>query len=204
MEKRSTPTDSDSIRSFPEDESPDIFGRHQVQSRNMSAKQVVRDPIPIVLTSYLGGKRRTILGQTPAIGNRVLWSLAADVLAGSPFRTFLFAKGHMMDINYLNFWTDVRDYLDTDEHTLDAYGFPLKRLLAHKFADTYLLQGGQCTGLFSETLKNSMFTALSNSNDVSLLCMAQDIVLEVFIPSLFLIQVHVMFKTTLFFWNGKL
>ena len=84
-----------------------------------------------------------------------------------------------MDIQYLNFWTDVRNYLDTDEHTIDGYGYPLKRLLAHKFSKTYLSPDGEGSHIFSESLKNSLFLALSNNNDVSLLCMAQDIVLDV-------------------------
>ena len=73
----------------------------------------------------------------------------------------------------------MRNYLDTDDSTVDGYGFPLKRLLAHQFMDTYLSQSGRGSDLFSESLKNSLFNALGNSNDVSLLCMAQDIVLEV-------------------------
>ena len=73
----------------------------------------------------------------------------------------------------------MRNYLDTDDASVDGYGFPLKRLLAHQFMDKYLSQSGQGCDLFSESLKNSLFNALGNSSDVSLLCMAQDIVLEV-------------------------
>ncbi|XP_053401944.1 regulator of G-protein signaling protein-like [Mercenaria mercenaria] len=136
----------------------------------------VRSPIPIALTSYLAGKGRTLLGHFPNTTNRVIWSLASDTLASCPFREFLEQNGKVSDLKYLRFWTDVRNYLDTDEHVTDRHGQSLRLRLAHRIADIYLSKDAEGSDIFSETLKMSLFTAISTNNDISLLCTAQDLV----------------------------
>ena len=170
---------SDVPSSGPTPDSPFYGERLQSIAFNTEETKIPRSPIPITLISYLGGKKRTILGKFPSIGNRLSWSLASDALAGCPFRAYLYTRGHSTDLKYLSFWTDVRNYLDTDDSTIDGYGFPLKQRLAHQFMETYLSHSGVGCDLFSESVKNSLFNALGQSNDVSLLCTAQDIVLEV-------------------------
>jgi hypothetical protein len=86
-----------------------------------------------VLSSYLGGKNRALVGKAPETTKRVIWCLASDVLACCPFRSFLAKHGHTFDVMYLNFWTDVRNYLDTDEHSVDGFGQSLRQLIAQRY-----------------------------------------------------------------------
>lgn len=171
-------TSASSLSSSLPEESPDLLGNRRLRSAVTSAPVTLRSPIPIVLTSYLGGKKRTLLGKFPKTTNRIIWSLASDILACCPFREFLERNDLHFDLQYLSFWTDVRNYLDTDEHVIDGYGQPLRRSLAHKIANTYLSRDGKGCEIFSEALKMSLFTAISTSNDVSLLCITQDIIQE--------------------------
>ncbi|XP_053401949.1 regulator of G-protein signaling protein-like [Mercenaria mercenaria] len=149
-----------------------------------SAKMHGKSPIPIVLTSYLGGKKRTLAGKFPKTTNRVIWYLASDTLACCPFREFLQRNERLLDLQYLGFWTDVRNYLDTDEHAVDGYGKPLRQKLARRIAEVYLSKERKKMDIFSEKLKMSLFTAISTNDDISLLCMAQDIAQTCLLESL--------------------
>ncbi|XP_052286288.1 uncharacterized protein LOC127881994 isoform X1 [Dreissena polymorpha] len=166
------------IRSRNSSETPDDLGRGQIRSRNLSTPQHARSPIPIVLKSFLGGKKRTILGKLPNTNNRVLWSLASDILACSPFRSFLEKHEFLMDLKYLNFWTDVRSYLDTDENAITVYGETVRNFTAQRIVTEYLSNSGVACDIFTESLKMSLLRAITGGNDVTLLCMAQDIVQE--------------------------
>ncbi|XP_052818181.1 uncharacterized protein LOC128244204 [Mya arenaria] len=164
--------------SLPGNDSPDELSRRSIQSKYLSAARHIRSPIPIELTSFLCGKKRTQLGNFPNISNRVLWSLASDMLACCPFRSFLEKNDHLFDLRYLNFWTDVRIYMDTDDNAVDDIGRPLRRALAHRIVSRYLYRNQGVRDLFPEALKKSIFYALNEHRGDNVLCMAQDIAQE--------------------------
>lgn len=132
--------------------------------------------VPISITSYLSGRRRIATGRSPNINNRMLCALASDHLSGAPFRAFLKKKGLGLDMRYLSFWSDVRHYLDTEDGSTDCFGIPLKQSLAKTITERYLSSISSDTEIFSEELKMTLFASLTQQQDVSLLCSAQDIV----------------------------
>lgn len=92
----------------------------------------VKSPIPLVLSSYLGGKQRTVHGNVPTTANWTVWCLASDMLACCPFRSFLQRNEQHKHLQYLGFWTDIRHYLDTDEQVLDGYGLQVREQLVRR------------------------------------------------------------------------
>lgn len=133
-------------------------------------------PTPIHIRSYLNGRRRLGQEQIAGSNNKVLCALASDNLGGAPFRQFLINTEQTLDLHYLDFWRDIRRYLDAEENSIDKYGNPLRKMLAHMIAERYLSSSGEESDIFSEGLKMQILYTLSNENDVSLLCVVQDIV----------------------------
>lgn len=135
-----------------------------------------RVPTPIHVRSYLNGRRRLVQGQIAGSSNKILCALASDNLGGAPFRQFLNNTGQTLDLHYLDFWRDVRNYLDAEDKSTDMYGNPLRKVLARMIAERYLSYAGEESDIFSEGLKMQILHSLSNEDDVSLLCVVQDIV----------------------------
>lgn len=117
-----------------EDESSDALGKRRIYSPTIYGEngKTVSKSIPISLKSFLCGKRRAIRGDYPETTNRVLWSIASDVLACCPFRAYLERHEQVFDMHCLNFWSDVRAYLDVDDSSTDGLGRPMKKTLANK------------------------------------------------------------------------
>ncbi|XP_067650944.1 regulator of G-protein signaling protein-like [Haliotis asinina] len=127
----------------------------------------------LLLKTYVLGRRdhRT---NPPRVSNRILCALVSDNLAGFPFLQFLQRKNLILDINYLNFWEDVRSYLRTDDK-LDSHGNSSRKVMARKLAERYLLSSDD-EAIFSEGLKMALLDTLSRGDDESLLFSAHDIV----------------------------
>ncbi|XP_046364643.2 uncharacterized protein LOC124140874 [Haliotis rufescens] len=129
--------------------------------------------MPLLLKTYVLG-RRDYKTNAPRVSNRILCALVSDNLAGSPFLQFLQKSNMVHDINYLNFWDDVRTYLRTDDK-LNSHGNSSKKVMARKLTERYLL-ASEDEAIFSEGLKMALLNALSSGDDESLLFSAHDIV----------------------------
>ncbi|XP_046580323.1 uncharacterized protein LOC124287887 [Haliotis rubra] len=127
----------------------------------------------LLLKTYVLG-RRDYRTNAPRVSKRILCALVSDNLAGYPFLQFLQRKNMTLDINYLNFWDDVRCYLRTDDK-VDSHGNSSKRVMARKLAERYLLSSDD-EAIFSEGLKMALLDTLSSGDDESLLFSAHDIV----------------------------
>lgn len=127
-------TESPSDTIIMEEESSDELGKRRIMTPtiHIGNSQFTPKPVPIEVRSYLGGKKRTVIGKAPEITKRVLWSLASDTMACCPFRAYLERNEQVLDMHFLSFWTDVRAYLDTDDTAIDGFGQSLKKALAHK------------------------------------------------------------------------
>ena len=82
---------------------------------------------------------------------------------------------------------------------IDKLYIMLRRFFNYcRIVNTYLSRGDGTSSMFSETLKMSLFTAISTRNDVSLLCMAHDIVQKVFLQNICWIHAALLYFTTTF------
>lgn len=107
-------------------------------------------------------------------------SFASDMLAGYPFRQFLQERQLMQDSRMLDFWSDVRQYMDADDGYLDPYGIPMKRKLARTLTDKYLTLNNDLEyDIFSEQLKMTLYQSLNSRDDVILMSYAQNIISQV-------------------------
>ncbi|KAK3603384.1 hypothetical protein CHS0354_009368, partial [Potamilus streckersoni] len=146
--------------------------------KTLTSRQSHKTIVPIIVSSFMTGTRNMFSAGYPYFCNRIMWSLAADILSGSPFKTYLKEYGQALDLHYLEFWTDVRNYLSADNSSCNTIGNSTKSLLFYKIAKTYLMSGGEASDIFSESLKMSLLWDLSNHNDISLMHVANDIVIQ--------------------------
>lgn len=107
-------------------------------------------------------------------------SFASDMLAGYPFRQYLQERQLKQDSRMLDFWSDVRQYMDADDGYLDPYGIPMKRKLARTLTDKYLTLNNDLEyDIFSEQLKMTLYQGLNSRDDVILMSYAQNIISHV-------------------------
>ncbi|XP_060573658.1 uncharacterized protein LOC132731473 isoform X2 [Ruditapes philippinarum] len=137
-------------------------------------RDAFKSPPNVLLSSYLGGKARTEIGNLPETGNWMVWCLGSDTLACCPFRTFLERNNQHQHLQYLGFWTDIRKYLDTDDHVTNGYGQPMRQMLVNRIIGKYLSGDEGKRAVFTKKLNNSLLHALRSSNNVSTLCEAQE------------------------------
>eukprot|EP00105_Crassostrea_gigas_P001305 XP_011413410.2 PREDICTED: regulator of G-protein signaling protein-like [Crassostrea gigas] len=134
--------------------------------------------IPLFVNSYVKGRKRvdfdnTILDKN----NKMAASFASDMLAGYPFRQYLQERQLKQDSRMLDFWSDVRQYMDADDGYLDPYGIPMKRKLARTLTDKYLTLNNDLEyDIFSEQLKMTLYQGLNSRDDVILMSYAQNII----------------------------
>lgn len=137
--------------------------------------------IPLFVNSYVKGRKRvdfdnTILDKN----NKMAASFASDMLAGYPFRQYLQERQLKQDSRMLDFWSDVRQYMDADDGYLDPYGIPMKRKLARTLTDKYLTLNNDLEyDIFSEQLKMTLYQGLNSRDDVILMSYAQNIISHV-------------------------
>ncbi|KAK3086174.1 hypothetical protein FSP39_014682 [Pinctada imbricata] len=155
----------------------DSWEKIQTPSSPLSAlKSPLKAVFSLPLTSYMAGRRRFSLGRFPGIETRMLCSFASDPLAGSPFLQFLKSRYLLQDMKLLEFWNDVRHFLDTDENYVDPFGTPMKKALGKIIAEKYLMESPDRNDIFPEALKMSILRSLSFKDDITLLSTVQDLI----------------------------
>ncbi|KAL3860298.1 hypothetical protein ACJMK2_010437 [Sinanodonta woodiana] len=142
----------------------------------LTSPRLAETAIPSTIRSFMTGKTTyTFMFQ----GNyyRISWSLASDILAGSPFQKFLTESGNSQGLRYLQLWKDLRDYSNADEHCINICGESCRKVLSNKIAGSYL-SGSERNNLFSERLRESLLRDLSKNNDSPLIFSAQGIAVQ--------------------------
>ena len=141
--------------------------------------------IPLPVNSFVRGRRRINFDSTTLDrNNKMAVSFASDVLAGFPFRQFLQDRQLIQDARMLEFWTDVRHYMDADDAYLDPFGIPMKRKLARVLVDKFLtLNNDLDYDIFSEELKITLYQSLNSRDDVTLMSFAQNTISHVSMQS---------------------
>ncbi|KAK3603388.1 hypothetical protein CHS0354_009372 [Potamilus streckersoni] len=142
----------------------------------LTSPRLTETYIPSTIRSFMTGKT-TPTFMFPGDYYRISWSLASDILAGSPFQKFLTESGYSQGLHYLRFWKDLRDYLNTDEHCINICGESCRNVLSNKIAKNYL-SGGECSNIFSESLRKSLLRDLSKNKDSPLMFSAQEIAIQ--------------------------
>lgn len=133
--------------------------------------------IPPSLAQYISGNKRIKTGKK--LKSKVMCALASDCLAGNPMQSYLNKNGQAVDEKLLEFWKDVRQYLDADDSHRDEFGTVTKSKLAHQILDRYLSSDGE--SFLPESVKMTLLACLSSKDDSSLFILAQDIITEVLI-----------------------
>lgn len=141
--------------------------------------------IPLPVDSFVRGRRRINFDSTTLDRhNKMAVSFASDVLAGFPFRQFLQDRQLIQDARMLEFWTDVRHYMDADDAYLDPFGIPMKRKLARVLVEKFLtLNNDLDYDIFSEELKITLYQSLNSRDDVTLMSFAQTTISHVSMQS---------------------
>ncbi|CAC5396313.1 unnamed protein product [Mytilus coruscus] len=130
--------------------------------------------IPPSLSTYISGTKRINTGRKAK--SKVMIALAAEKLAGNPLQAYLYQSGKTRDIRLLEFWTDLRQYLDAEDSHRDEFGHLIKRKLAHTIFNQYLAAGRD--NVLPEAMKMTVFTSITREDDASLLCFVQDFATE--------------------------
>jgi hypothetical protein len=153
--------------------------------------------IPVHVTSHIVGHQRMNTKNVYLDTNfKLMAVLASDRLAGSPFGQTLQNRGLFNIFRMLEFWEDVRRYLDIDEKYLDPHGMAIKRSMARQINDKYLTFTGRPEyDIFPEHQKKSFYQCL-NSQDDNTILNAQDVILQVsMINRDRYIHMHIKYKT---------
>ncbi|XP_062597372.1 regulator of G-protein signaling protein-like, partial [Saccostrea cucullata] len=134
--------------------------------------------IPLPVNSYVKGRRRLKFEcATLDKNSKLMAALASDALAGSPYSQFLKKSQMLLDSRMFEFWSDVRRYIDADETYLDPYGIPVKRKIARRITDKYLIFNNDLEyDIFSDQLKMTLFQSMSSRDDISLISNTQSII----------------------------
>ena len=129
------------------------------------------------LSLYISGRKRIASGRK--ISSRVMCALASDKLVGNPLHSFLCRKGQDKEKKLLEFWTDIRQYLDAEDGHRDEVGNPIKQKLANMIFSRYLSSSTKIGELFSEKIKLMVYRHLSERDDEAIFNFAQEFVTEV-------------------------
>lgn len=92
-------------------------------------------------------------------------------------QSFLNNSGLISHGKLLEFWKDVRQYLDADESHRDEFGNIIKSRLAHHILKQYLSTTSE--SILPEKVKMTVLASLSYGDDSSVFILTQDIITEV-------------------------
>ncbi|XP_002736161.2 uncharacterized protein LOC100376370 [Saccoglossus kowalevskii] len=105
-------------------------------------------------------------------------AIAADRLAGMPFRTYLQKHRQVKMINYLTFWNKSQEYLATEYYHSDTTDRSIKYRCAKEIISMHLVKGGKSSVNIGEQLANKLVELLPEGLGNQLLMHAQELACE--------------------------